>query len=163
MEQLKIKIVKALKTHQYFVFMFLFFMVIYGYSSYKPENKANPAQKMLTADTLIPKGYVLVPIELTNIQAIAGIIDGYGVIDVFIGKTETTQSKKVLNKVKILRAPLDPNSYSVLLPDALAKTFMEYSGPFFAVVQNKSETTTTHDVDQNISKTKTVKIEYNGG
>lgn len=159
---LKNKITLALKTHRYFIFMFFFFVFVYIYSSYGGEHP-KPQEQLLTADTLIPKGYVLVPIELSNIDAIAGLIDHYGVVDIYLGKTLNSQSKKILQKVKILRAPLNPNSYAILLPDDLSKNFLNFQGPFVAVVQNRNTISEDHAVVKATPNVKTIKIEYNGG
>jgi hypothetical protein len=153
MNELKVKILSSLQTHKYFVFMFLFFIIVYIFTSFGSD-KPQSQEKMLTVDTLIPHGYTLVPIELDNIQAIASMIESYGVIDIYQNK------KKILQKVKVLRAPYNPNSYSILLPDEAARNFMQHSGPFFAVIQNKSESSANPEVSSNTLK-KSVKIEYN--
>lgn len=160
---LKSRIKLSLQQHKYFVFMFLFFVFVYIYSTFD-ERGAKPEEKLLTFDTLIPKGYALVPIELENISAIASLIESYGVVDIYLGANDSQKSKKILQKVKILRAPNNPNAYSLLLPDHLSSDVLKYKGPFFAVIQNKAQASDNPSVQETLkTKPALVKIEYNGG
>lgn len=153
----------SLQQHKYFVFMFVFFVFVYIYTTLD-ERGEKPQEKLLTVDTLIPNGYALVPIELENITAIASLIEGYGVVDIYLGKNNSRHAKKLFQKVKILRAPNNPNAYSLLLPDHLSSELLKYDGPFFAVIQNKNEASDNPAVrEQAAASKKSVKIEYNGG
>lgn len=159
---IKARLKQSLQQHKYFVFMFFFFIFVYIYTTFGSETQ--PAkEKLLTVDTLIPNGYALVPIELENISVIASLIESYGVVDIYLGKSNSRNSKKIFQKVKILRAPNNPHAYSLLLPDHLSSVLMQYEGPFFAVIQNKSETSVNPAVSEQVQNKKTVKIEYNGG
>lgn len=161
---IKARLKHSLQQHKYFVFMFFFFIFVYIYTTISSEETQIRGEKLLTVDTLIPNGYALVPIELENIAAIASLIEGYGVVDIYIGKTNGFRpSKKIFQKVKILRAPNNPHAYSLLLPDHLSSVLMQYEGPFFAVIQNKSESSLNPAVNQQMQIKKTIKIEYNGG
>lgn len=159
---IKNRLRQSLQQHKYFVFMFFFFIFVYIYTTMSSGEKP-VREKLLTMDTLIPNGYALVPIELENIAAIASLIEGYGVVDIYLGKSNSRHSKKIFQKVKILRAPNNPHAYSLLLPDHLSSLLMQYDGPFFAVIQNKSESSANPSVAEQVQTKKTVKIEYNGG
>lgn len=159
---IKARLKHSLQQHKYFVFMFVFFIFVYVYTTLD-ERGVKSQEKLLTVDTLIPNGYALVPIELENISAIASLIESYGVVDIYLGKNSSRNSKKILQKAKILRAPKNPNAYSLLLPDHLSSEFLKYDGPFFAVIQNKSKASDNPVVHEQLSQKKNVKIEYNGG
>ncbi|MES2803682.1 MAG: hypothetical protein V4654_14415 [Bdellovibrionota bacterium] len=159
---IKTRLKQSLQQHKYFVFMFFFFIFVYIYTTLGSDSQ--PAkEKLLTVDTLIPNGYALVPIELENIAAIASLIESYGVVDIYLGKSNARHTKKIFQKVKILRAPNNPHAYSLLLPDHLASVLMQYDGPFFAVIQNKAESSLNPAVSEQVRSKKVVKIEYNGG
>lgn len=159
---IKTRLKQSLEQHKYFVFMFFFFIFVYIYTTV--DSDSQPAkEKLLTVDTLIPNGYALVPIELENIAAIASLIESYGVVDIYLGKSNSRNSKKIFQKVKILRAPNNPHAYSLLLPDHLSSVLMQHDGPFFAVIQNKAESSANPAVGEQVQTKKTVKIEYNGG
>lgn len=159
----KNRLQQSVQQNKYFVFMFVFFIFVYIYTTFENDSTASAPEKMLTVDTLIPNGYALIPIDLENIAAIASVIEDYGVVDIYTGKSNTKNSKKIFQKVKILRAPHNPHSYALLLPDHLSSVLMQYEGPFFAVIQNKSEASKNPSVEQQVQIKKTVKIEYNGG
>lgn len=89
------------------------------------------------ADTLIPKDHVLMPIELANIESLAALIDGYGVIDLYGGSTDQSEARQIAARIKILRAPLNPRQYALLMPAAMAKEVMKFKPPFWGVLQNR--------------------------
>lgn len=159
---LKNKLKQSIHNHKYFVFMFLLFIFVYIYTSIGKLKTDQPTET-LSVDTLIPAGYTLVPIELENINAISSLIDGFGVVDIYVGKAQSGSSKKLLQKVKILRAPNNPQAYSILVPDRLSAVLFKYEGPFYAVIQNKAESSSNPEVNEATTTQKSVKIEYNGG
>lgn len=65
-------------------------------------------------------------------------------------------AKKLASKVKILRAPQNPNQYAVLVPENLSNHIMSLSGPFWAVVQNRDAKQGQNDD----KKAATIRIEY---
>ncbi len=99
------------------------------------ETTISNEKKPLYADTLIPKGQVLIPIELANVAAVAGLIDQFGIVDLYSGSE--TGSVLIATRVKILRAPLNPNQYAVMIAETESPEIMKAKGPFFAVVQNR--------------------------
>lgn len=113
----------------FIVFLILFF-------SLNHKNTKVTESESFSADTLIPKGYVLVPIELANLNAVAGLINQYGVIDLYGGHNQE-DAVQIATRIKILRAPLNPNQYAVLVSEELSKQIMRYKGPFWASIQNR--------------------------
>lgn len=99
------------------------------------DESAPEKNKTLYADTLIPKGFVLIPIELANADAVSGLIDQFGVVDLYSGPENS--SLLVASKVKILRAPLNPNKYAVMVSETFSHDLMKIKGPLSAVVQNR--------------------------
>lgn len=150
------KIPKISQQNKILLCSFMFLIVIYllfGIKSDKPEQKK---LDKVYADTLIPKGFVLIPIELANVDTISALMDQYGVVDLFSGSLNQKGSRKIASRVKILRAPLNPNQYAVLVQEDLSAVIMNSQGPFWAVVQNR-------DTKQDSYKEKvnhTVRIEY---
>ncbi len=114
-----------------FIFAILYFIL----NSKNKEMQPIAEKKPLYADTLIPRGQVLVPVEFANIAALAGLIDQYGIIDLYAG----TENNSVLiaRRVKVLKAPLNPNQYAVMVSESISQQIMKYRGPFLAVVQNR--------------------------
>lgn len=93
-----------------------------------------------SADTYIPAGFVLIPIQVQNHEALNGILGSYGLVDLYTTKNQIEKpTRKVAKHIKILRAPLDPNQFAVLAPENLASLILEHSTPFYVVVQNPKE------------------------
>ncbi|MBC7464686.1 MAG: hypothetical protein H7256_01725 [Bdellovibrio sp.] len=152
---MKFKIPKISQQNKILLCSFLFLMLVYmlfGMKSEKPVTKYNPVY----ADTLIPKGFVLIPIELANADSVSALMDQFGVVDLFTGTLTARGNKKIAAKVKILRAPLNPNQYAVLVPETLSQTIMNASGPFWAIVQNRDAK--QEDIKEKVNHT--VRIEY---
>lgn len=92
----------------------------------------------LSADTVIPPGYVLVPIDIQNEAALNGIIGGYGVVDLFASgpQNRNSTSSPVARRVKIMRAPLNPRQFAVLVSETQSSLIARYNSPFIVVIQN---------------------------
>ncbi|MGZ3784759.1 MAG: hypothetical protein ACXWR0_18620, partial [Bdellovibrio sp.] len=63
-----------------------------------------------------------------------------GVVDLYLATTEKQKSRlKVGSKLKLIRAPLNPQQYAVLVPDNESSKLMSLPGPYIAVIQNPIE------------------------
>ncbi len=110
-----------------------------------------------TADTYIPSGFVLVPIEIQNIEGLDSILGQFGVVDLFQPALEgQNRGRLVARRLKILRAPLNPSHFAVLAPEHQASEIVRHVGPFFVVIQNPKETG-THFVKE---KVRTSRIQF---
>lgn len=86
-------------------------------------------------DTFIPDGYVLLPIEVQNLESLDSLIGQYGVVDLYSPGEPTAVAKGL----KIVRSPKDPSEFSVLVPEAESATLIRAeTKPFLVVVQNPS-------------------------
>jgi hypothetical protein len=115
-----------------FIIFGLFLIVTQNKNTHKDEKN-----EVTSADTVIPKGHVLVPIEIQNIDSLSSLIGDFGLVDLFT--TQYLNQKagiRVGKRLKLLRAPLNPNTFAVLVPENLASEILAAHGPFVAVVQN---------------------------
>lgn len=106
----------------------------------------------VSADTYIPDGYVLVPIELQNSDSLSSLIGAYAVVDLFRGP----RSQKVGKRLKLLRAPLNPQQFAVLVPEAEVSNLLETPGPFWAAIQNPQQ----NKAAEIASRSKKSRVEY---
>ncbi len=145
------------------VISFALFLIIYLTLNKKTSEKTTTPPSPFYADTIIPKGFVLVPIEIANIQALSGLIDEFGVIDLYGGESQE-KSVQLASHVKILKAPLNPSQYAVMVTEELSQEIMRFKGPYWAVVQNRHTKTDDNKLITNkhlTTKTfKKVEIEY---
>lgn len=150
------KTLKISQQNKMLLISFLALTICYFVFSPKKDSMAVTKKDPIYADTMIPKGFVLIPIELANADSVAALMDQYGVVDLYSGSMAARGSRKIATKVKILRAPLNPNQYAVLVPDQLSNVIMSTAGPFWAVVQNRET-----KQDENVAKKiHSVRIEY---
>ncbi len=101
------------------------------------------SEPMKSVDTFIPAGFVLVPIQLSNAEALDSIIGARGVVDLFVPDLKHPgHSKKVAEHIKIIRAPLNPSQFAVLVNEQQSPSLVHYDGAYFAIVQNPDATGT---------------------
>ena len=98
--------------------------------------KAPPAASI---DTLIPEGFVLLPIDLSNTEALDGFLHSKGVVDLYTGDPSYSHSEKAAAAVKIIRSPHNPNRFAVLVPEEKAPFLIERFKSFYAIIQNPSK------------------------
>ncbi|HEX7672769.1 MAG TPA: hypothetical protein VF412_01290 [Bdellovibrio sp.] len=111
-----------------------------------------------SVDTFIPKGFVLVPLELANAESLGSLVsDVGGVVDLYLANKDGHKSGlKIASRIKLLRAPLNPQQYAVLVKENESSRLLSMTGPFIAVVQNPDSKGT--EVAQ--SKKTSIKIDY---
>ncbi len=91
----------------------------------------------LSIDKLIPKGFVLLPIEISNGQDIISLISSYGVVDLYVYSANSgLPEQQAAGSVKILPPDREEGYFSALIPEKEAIRLFSYSEPFYAVVQN---------------------------
>ncbi|MGZ3721304.1 MAG: hypothetical protein ACXVA9_00155, partial [Bdellovibrionales bacterium] len=101
--------------------------------------KANRAQ----VDTFIPKGFVLVPIDVQNYEALDSILGKFGVVDLFqSGSMEKPQQRLVARNVRILRAPQNPSHFAILVQESEVGGILKNNTPFFVIVKHPEKTGT---------------------
>lgn len=93
--------------------------------------------KTLTdVDTIIPRGFVLVPIEVKNYESLDSILGKFGVVDLF-QPTSTDENKQILiaKNVRILRAPQNPTQFAVLISENESHRILKSGGIFTVVLK----------------------------
>lgn len=91
-------------------------------------------------DTLIPTGFALVPIEVQNSESLDSILGNKGVVNLLAPPREAgKKSRLIARRVPILRAPLNPSHFAVLVPESISRDITQEQGPFWVVIQNPNE------------------------
>ncbi len=112
-------------------------VLLVGSIFFKTEAPSTDAPRLESADTYIPDGYVLVPISLQNQESLDSLLGSFGVVDLYSSSTNTGQkARKLANQVKIIRAPLNPNQFAVLVPEKDSAELVKFAGPVTATLQN---------------------------
>lgn len=101
---------------------------------------AKPVEEIIpeSVDTYIPHGFTLIPLEISNTDALASIMGNMGgVVDLYLAPNESRKGGiRVATRVKLLRAPRNPEQFAVLIKESEGQRVLQFSGPFIAVVQN---------------------------
>ena len=122
----------------------MFAFVVLGLIAFLTSGKSSSSDEVKTeepttaADTYIPAGHTLVPLEIANAEAIESIMSASGgVVDLYLAQTETQKGGlKVGSKLKMIRAPLNPEKFAVLIKETEGQRILKFSGPFIAVIHN---------------------------
>lgn len=106
----------------------------------QPETKAE-SRPFESPDTFIPAGFVLIPLHLENSRAIEPMIGSHGVVDLFAVQAE--QAPRLLaSQVRIVRAPLDPTQFAVLIEEEKSGVLIQNHYPVRAIIQNPEQSST---------------------
>lgn len=127
------KTVDIIKKNKWFLLGFLGLGLISILNNF--ESKKGPPPVRDSIDTLIPAGYILVPLELENLEQVSSLIGNSGVIDLYTGGPGT-QRRRIASRVKVIQAPYNPNVFAALVREQEGLIIQNYLGAFRAVVQN---------------------------
>jgi hypothetical protein len=115
------------------LYVTLISIVVIGLASAQQVKPPSGVAENPGIDTYIPKGFVLVPIEVQNYEALDSILGKYGIVDLFRNQTEG--GRVLARNVRILRAPKNPSSFAVLVEEAQAAKILSQQGGVFVVVK----------------------------
>lgn len=139
-QNLKIKILSWIKDQKILSISFVVLaLMLVGKSLWKKqEAPPQTIQEQLQVDTLIPVGFVLVPIQIQNFESASALLGPAGIVDLWtINATTGRQSKKIASRLKIIRAPLNPQMYAVLVPENDSAKILEHGDSFLVTVQSE--------------------------
>lgn len=97
-------------------------------------------QESIEATTFIPLNHSLIPIKLVNQNAISSMIENFGWVDLYtVNKRDSEYKKghKIVKKIRILRAPLDPNQFGIIVPTEFVDPILEKGPRYFATLNKK--------------------------
>lgn len=123
-----------------FSMMFLILAVLTYFVSKADTPPPKPQEEeVVQLDSLIPEGFVLLPLDLVNREALSSIMGSTAVIDLFTVNAQTlSPSKKIATRIKIIRTPRNPDQFALLVRENETPQILNYAGPYFAVIQNKA-------------------------
>lgn len=128
----------------------------------EPTTVIESEEAALSADTFIPAGKVLVPIEIINAESLEGLIGNVGgVVDLFTTSPDGNRKNfKVGDRLKILKAPLNPRQFAVLIDEESSSQILQHQGPFFAVIQNPQQKSGTIKKQERAKRTRQIEVIY---
>lgn len=139
---LKLKSMKD-KNTKFLWAVFLFMGIFIYFSSHsqgQAQTNVNTSEAPLSADTYIPIGYTLVPVDIVNSNQISSLLGQVGgQVDLYLTNTQGKKSKKIMGNIKLLRAPLDPDNFAVLIHEDRVSELLAHDQKFFAVILNPKQ------------------------
>lgn len=103
------------------------------------------ADEIPDVSTFIPRGHLLIPIEVRNADQLDGVLGAHGVVDLFETPDDPSRpSRMVGRRLRMIRAPLNPKAFAVLVKDSEADRFLSFRGPLMASL--RSLESDTHEV-----------------
>lgn len=139
--KLKVDFKKMIQDEKIRFSLMLFVLAILTYLVSKADSPEPQVQneEIVQLDALIPEGFVLLPLDLVNREAISSIVGSTAVIDLFTVNAQTLNpSKKIATRIKIIRTPRNPDQFALLVQENETPQILNYTGPYFAVIQNKA-------------------------
>lgn len=108
----------------------------------------------ISPDDLIPSGFVLVPIQLENHSSIDSVVGAQSIVNLYRILAGDKESGSLIGRnLRMLRAPLNPQQFAVLVPESDVGRFISYQGQLHAVLQNRVRNSHT-EFSQKKSSTK---------
>jgi len=90
-----------------------------------------------SVDTYVPLGFQLIPIQIGNLQELSALIQDYALVDLYHpGKPDP-----VIQKVRMIRSPLNPDVFAVLVEHSRAAKVLSFTGDFWVTVRNPKHST----------------------
>jgi hypothetical protein len=99
-----------------------------------PQNPSIP-ESSTSVDTYIPKGFVLIPIELSNYEALDSVLGRFAYVDLFSSGGPARPARLVARHVRLLRAPQNPSRFAVLVPETESAKILSGNDAFSAVLK----------------------------
>ena len=89
---------------------------------------------------MIPKGFVLLPLEISNGEDLVKLIDSHAIVDLYSFSLETGRpSEQIAKALKILLSFSEDFRFVALVPEEQVSRFFEHESPFYAVLQNSEK------------------------
>ena len=123
------------------IFLGLYLLLSYDKKTVKTSKEVT--DKIETADTYIPAGHVLLPIEIENVDSVSAIIGAFALVDLYTRPPQSAEPQMLLvaQKIKLIRAPLNPNQYAVLVTEAQSTELLKLNPRFWVTIHNQKNVT----------------------
>ena len=113
------------------VFLLSLIVTLIQFFSSKTSEKQQPFPEM------IPEGFVLMPVEISNGTDLISLIGSHGVVDLYSHPQETKRpGEQVAKALKVITSFSEKPRFMAIIPEKQVPYFFEHEGPFYAVLKN---------------------------
>lgn len=88
-----------------------------------------------SVDTHIPRGFVLIPIEVHNYEALDSLFGRYGLVDLYLPPENGASQRLVALNVRLIRAPHNPSRFAVLVPESESPKILSHGGSYVVSIK----------------------------
>lgn len=162
LKKYKTKIEKTnLKKQLFFAFFFslVSFIALNNKKSSNATKTPNNVTSELNITTLIPEGFVLIPIQLFNSESLNGLIGKWGWVSLY-SSLNSKSKNPIVSSIRIIRSPNNPKQFAVLSPKNKSSLILNHTEPLIAVIQSsKSKSNVTQFNTKKLRKKNKILIE----
>ncbi len=83
----------------------------------------------------MPRGFVLVPIEPANLDALDSMFDQHGFADLYRADGGDRRGRRVARGVALIRSPRNPRRFAVLMPESDSDRMPELAEPVLVILR----------------------------
>ena len=142
----KIEALKRIDKDKLVWILFAVFSAIvafYEWHSSAPTPVPAESSAPETIDTYIPKGHLLVPVDIQNADQLQSLVGPTTVVDLYASGAGH-RAQLVGRRLRLLRAPANPQVFAVLIRDTEADRLLNFPGPFRASIRTPDES--SHEI-----------------
>lgn len=112
------------------------------------KDEAPQSDSLASPDELIPAGFVLIPVQLENHQSIDSVAGSQSIVNLYRTKAGKPDAGVLMGRnLRMIRAPLNPQQFAVLVPETQVHRFISQQGQLHAVLQNSTQFSPTELMD----------------
>lgn len=139
-----------------------FFELFWVWNQAKPPpHKSGHRTGDDSAITRIPKGYSLVPLELSNAESLKNLVSDQALVDLYLPSVSVgKKGRRIARSVRLLRAPLDTNQFGALVQYAQVAELMSINSGFIAVLVNPDSDSNPQNISKQKNELQGIEIEY---
>ena len=139
LQRLNIKTDKALLIAFAGLGVAILLLNLFSTPSVPGEVANSQSEERCAVDTMIPAGHLLIPLELSNAESLSSLSGNFSIVDLYVSGDKGKKGFKIASAVKLLRAPLNPQQFAVLVREEDSGKIVTHEGPFFAALKNPKE------------------------
>jgi hypothetical protein len=99
------------------------------------DSKNNKSEPEVAMADQIPNGFVLVPIEPTNLDSLDSVFGQHGYADLYHPEGSAKKGRRLAFGVALVRSPRNPRRFAVLIPEAESSRIAELSDPVLVILR----------------------------
>ena len=102
----------------------------------KPEATTSPVNRETSILDQLPEGYVIAPIDPTNLDSLDSIFDQQGYADLYRAGADNERGQRIGRGLPLIRAPRNPRRFAVIVPETQAALLGELNESVLVVLRN---------------------------